>query len=341
MSSAAPSVSAAPEGNSFRWRERLSTLGPVLALAVVVLLFTLLDQTRPGGGKYLNWIRLQTVTVHATTIGVAALGMTVIIIGGGIDLSVGAALALAGCVIAWCFQQGASPAVAVLAGLGTGVLCGVVNGALVSLLRVVPFIITLGTMTIFQGIARLLANDTPIRAHGVVPGWIQSLQAPLPPYPAMLVAPGVWLTLILAVAVAVILHYSVFGRHVFALGSNEATARLCGLNVPWTRLCVYAFAGLFVGAAGLYQFAVLEEGDPTAGIGKELPIIAAVVIGGASLSGGRGSVLGTLCGALLMAVIDDGCTMMKYPGSVKNLVIGAIVIGAVTLDQFRQRRMGT
>ncbi len=332
---------SSPDEFRSRWRSLLTTFGPVLALVVVVALFAGLDALRPEGGKFVSWRNLQTVTVHATIVGVAALGMTVIIIAGGIDLSAGAALALAGTVIAWGFVQGYSPAIAVLLGIATGVLCGALNGLLVSLLRVVPFIITLGTMTIFQGVARIIAGDTPIRTHGTVPLWMRDLQSPLPPNPALLVSPGVWLTLVLALGVALILRYSVFGRHVFALGSSEATARLCGLNVPWTRLCVYAFAGIFVGVAGLFQFSVLEEGDPTAGLGKELRIVAAVVIGGGSLSGGRGTILGTLCGALLMAVIDNGCAMLGIPDRVQDLIIGAIIIGAVTLDQFRQRRMAT
>jgi ribose transport system permease protein len=166
-----------------------------------------------------------------------------------------------------------------------------------------------------------------------------SLQSPFPDPKWMLVAPGVWITLALAVVTAVALHRTVFGRHVFAIGSNESTARLCGVSVPRTRLLMYALAGVFVGVAGLFQFSVLEEGDPTGGVGKELRIIAAVVIGGGSLSGGRGSVLGTLCGALLMAVIDNGCSMLQIADPVQDLILGAIIISAVTLDQARQRRL--
>ncbi len=130
-----------------------------------------------------------------------------------------------------------------------------------------------------------------------------------------------------------------FGRHLFAVGSNEATARLCGINVPLTRIAVYTIAGFFVGMAGLYQFSRLTIGDPTSGTGKELPIIAAVVIGGGSLSGGRGSILGTLTGALIMQVISSGCTALRQPDPIQQIIVGAIIIAAVTVDQFRQRRM--
>jgi ribose transport system permease protein len=320
-------------------RRVAETLGPLLALVVVVALFAGWDAMRAKGGRYLSVRNFQTVTVHATTVGVAALGMTIIIVGGGIDLSAGAAIALSATVMAYCYREGASTGASICAAIATGVLAGGVNGALVSWLRVVPFIVTLGTMTLYQGFARILAGDTPIRAHGRVPEWMVSLQSPFPDPKWMLVAPGVWITLALAVVTAVALHRTVFGRHVFAIGSNESTARLCGVSVPRTRLLMYALAGVFVGVAGLFQFSVLEEGDPTGGVGKELRIIAAVVIGGGSLSGGRGSVLGTLCGALLMAVIDNGCSMLQIADPVQDLILGAIIISAVTLDQARQRRL--
>jgi ribose/xylose/arabinose/galactoside ABC-type transport system permease subunit len=125
---------------------------------------------------------------------------------------------------------------------------------------------------------------------------------------------------------------------VFALGSNEATVRLCGINVSRTRIAVYALGGLFAGIAGIYQFTALGQGDPMGGVGKELRIIAAVVVGGGSLSGGRGSVLGTLSGAAIMAVIDHGCTMLGIDDMYQDILIGAIIIAAVALDQYRQRR---
>jgi ribose/xylose/arabinose/galactoside ABC-type transport system permease subunit len=137
---------------------------------------------------------------------------------------------------------------------------------------------------------------------------------------------------------SLVLRYTVFGRHVFALGSNEQTARLCGLNVPALKVAVYTLSGLFVGLAGVYQFAKLKVGNPTSGLGMELKIIAAVVIGGASLSGGRGTVLGTLTGALLMQTIASGCTQLGLSNPVQDIILGIIIVAAVTVDQIRQRR---
>jgi ribose/xylose/arabinose/galactoside ABC-type transport system permease subunit len=149
---------------------------------------------------------------------------------------------------------------------------------------------------------------------------------------------GLWLGGVLALGVAALLRYTVFGRYVFALGSNEATARLCGINVPLVRIAVYTLGGLFVGIAGVYQFSRLSSGNPTSGAGLELNVIAAVVIGGGSLSGGRGSVLGTVAGAALMAVIKSGCTQLGVPNSLQDVIVGVIIIAAVTVDQLRQRR---
>ena len=321
-----------------------TTLGPLLALLLVIALFWGADTIRAHRvgrpARFASMDSLQTVLLHTSRVGTAALGMTLIIIAGGIDLSAGTAIALSATVTAWFFRADFSPAIGIFAGLATGCLTGLVNGSLICALRVVPFIVTLGTMTIFRGIGRIIADDTPIRAFGKVPDWFLTLQDPNPHPEWSVVSPGVWVMLLLAAVVGFILKLTVFGRHTVALGSNEATARLCGINILRTRIAVYTFAGFFVGVAGLFQFTVLAgEGNPMAGTGQELNIIAAVVIGGGSLNGGRGSVLGTLSGAAIMAVIQHGCVLLNVPDSYQEIIIGLIIIAAVTIDQLRQRRM--
>jgi len=143
---------------------------------------------------------------------------------------------------------------------------------------------------------------------------------------------------VLALLVALLLHYTVFGRYLFALGSNELTARLCGINIPLVKLAVYCLAGFFVGVAGVYHFATLKIGNPSEGLGLELQVIAAVVIGGGSLSGGRGSVAGALTGAAIMAVIRSGCDQLEIPNPYQEIIIGAIIIAAVAVDRLRQQR---
>jgi ribose/xylose/arabinose/galactoside ABC-type transport system permease subunit len=194
-------------------------------------------------------------------------------------------------------------------------------------------------MTAYLGAAKLVADETTVRPPlDTVPAWMNGLAMPSPDPAWLLVAPGVWLMLILAAIVSVILRYTVFGRHVFALGSNEQTARLCGLNVPALKIAIYTVSGLFIGLAGVYQFAKLKVGSPVSGVGLELKVIAAVVIGGASLSGGRGTVLGTLAGALLMQTIVSGSTQLGLSNPVQDIILGIIIVAAVTLDQIRQRR---
>ncbi len=316
-----------------------TVLGPFLALVLVVGIFAVADSMQTDGGRFATLRNAQNVLVQSATVGVAALGMTMIIISGGIDLSAGTAMALSATALAWFLREQYSPAVCVAGGIAVGCLCGCANGLLISLLRIVPFIVTLGTMTIYLGLAKIIGSNTMVRPlPAQVPEWMKSLLSPRVEYEWMVFAPGVWLLVALAILVACVLRYSVFGRHVFAVGSNEATARLCGINVPLTRISVYTIAGFFVGVAGLYQFTRLTVGDPTSGTGKELPIIAAVVIGGGSLSGGRGSILGTLTGALIMQVISSGCTSLRLPNPIQEIIIGCIIIVAVTVDQFRQRR---
>ena len=148
---------------------------------------------------------------------------------------------------------------------------------------------------------------------------------------------GVWLVLLLAVAIALVMARTVFGRHVFAIGSNEAAARLCGIRVPLVKLWIYACAGMLFGFAGVLQYARLTQGDPTVAIGLELDIIAAVVIGGASLSGGTGSILGSMIGALIMAVLRNGSNQMGWPNYMQEIIIGAVIILAVGMDRLRRR----
>ena len=261
-----------------------SALGPFLGLVVVIVLFSIADMVNsPRIGKPVTFPTVgtaQDILKNSSMIGVAALGMTIIIIAGGIDLSAGSAMALCATVTAWFFRDGNfCPAFSISMGLLTGCVTGLFNGILISFLRIVPFIITLGTMTIYLGAGLILASDTPIRAYGKVPDWLLSLQNPDPDPQWLLVSTGVWVMAGLAIVVGALLKYSVFGRYVYAIGSNESTARLCGINVTRQRILVYTIAGFFVGVAGLYQFTNLSgEGDPNAGAGKELEVIAAVVI---------------------------------------------------------------
>lgn len=236
----------------------------------------------------------------------------------------------------------ASAMLAVLLGVLTGMLGGLLNGVLVSWLRVVSFIVTLGTMTIFVGVGNWVSANTPIRPseHDQVPLWLQDMVSVSTNAQWFGLFPtGVFLVVGLAVLLSLALRYSVFGRWVFAIGSNEATARLCGINVPLMKVAIYTLAGVFFGLAGMCHFAVESNGNPSSGIGLELAVIAAVVIGGGSLNGGRGAVLGTLAGVAIMRVIQSGCTHLELTKPLQQIILGAIIIGAVAIDKLRQRRL--
>lgn len=314
------------------WLGWLNVLGPLLGLGVIFALFALLGPPGFAGGANLETIARQTAIV-----GAAALGMTLIMIMGGIDLSVGSVVALTTVVVAWMLQHAQlSPALSALIGIAAGGAAGLLSGVLTTGLRVVPFIVTLGMMLIVRGLAKALAHEQKIDAPL---SWLQGLLESLPPERAwQLVPPGVWLVVVLAVVVAGVLKLTKLGRHVFAIGSNELTARLCGVAVERTKVITYTLGGLFFGLAGLLLFSRLTVGDPTAAAGLELDVIAAVVIGGGSLSGGEGSVFGALIGALIMSVIRSGCAQMGLSNWVQEVVTGSVIVAAVALDRLRHRR---
>lgn len=313
------------------WRRWLNALGPLLALLAVYLLFALIGPESFRSGR-----NLETIARQTTLVGLAALGMTLVIISGGIDLSVGSAVALATVVIAVTLNQGAAPAAAALAAVATCVACGLVTGLLITRLRVVPFIVTLGMMLLVRGAAKGLSREQKVDAPET---WLNELLASLPDERRwQLVPPGVWLLAAMAVLTAGLLRYTRLGRHTVAIGSNALTARLCGVPVERTQVVLYGLAGAFTGLAGVMQFSRLTVGDPTVAVGLELDVIAAVVIGGASLAGGEGSVLGSLVGALIMSVIRSGCAQMQMPNWVQEIITGAIIVAAVALDRWRHRR---
>jgi ribose/xylose/arabinose/galactoside ABC-type transport system permease subunit len=317
------------------WRSWLNTLGPVLALIAVYGIFVMIAPPSFATTRNMEMIARQT-----TIVGVAALGMTIVIISGGIDLSVGSIVALSTVVIAWLLQHGGmNPLIAALGGVAAAASFGLISGTLITRLRVVPFIVTLGMMLVVRGAAKGIGREQKIDVDPERLKWLEELLATVPKERSwMLLPPGVWVLIILAIATAAMLRYTRLGRHTFAIGSNEETARLCGVAVERVKVLVFTLCGAFAGLAGLMQFSRLTVGDPTVAVGLELNVIAAVVIGGGSLSGGEGSTLGTLVGALLMTTIASGCTQMGLPNWVQEIITGAIIVVAVAVDRLRHRR---
>ena len=310
----------------------LSFLGPFIGLLLVIALFSLIPEVQ---GRFLRFANFKSVATQSVIVALGALGMTLIIISGGIDLSAASNIALASVITAYAVNAGAAPLVALLLGVLTGGLVGLVNGGLVTRLKLIPFIVTLGMMGIARGAAKWIAGNQKIDAPMT---WVNELMSKSPHPPWLLLAPGVSIVIVLAVAMAVLLKSTVFGRHVFAVGSNEATARLCGVRTDRVKMLVYAISGLFCGLSGVMEFSRLTVGDPTVAVGLELDIIAAVVIGGGSLSGGVGSILGTMVGVLIMSFLRNGCTMMGWPNYIQEIIIGAIIVIAVALDRLRHKK---
>lgn len=317
------------------WRSWLNTLGPVLALIAVYGIFVMIAPPSFATTRNMEMIARQT-----TIVGVAALGMTIVIISGGIDLSVGSIVALSTVVIAWLLQNaGVNPLIAAVGGVAAAAFFGLISGMLITRLRVVPFIVTLGMMLVVRGAAKGIGREQKIDVDPERLKWLEELLATVSKERSwMLLPPGVWMLIILAVATAALLRYTRLGRHTFAIGSNEETARLCGVAVDRVKVLVFTMCGAFAGLAGVMQFSRLTVGDPTVAVGLELNVIAAVVIGGGSLSGGEGSILGTLVGALLMTTIASGCTQMGLPNWVQEIITGAIIVVAVAVDRLRHRR---
>lgn len=330
--------------------------GPLLGLLLVVAFFAVAEfgaglvrglgqgtelheyvsEYRP---RFLTVANARTILVQTCTVAMAALGMTIIIMAGGIDLSAGCNLALAATVLAQRLDSGQSIGLALVAAVTVASLAGALNGILISALRLTPFIITLGTMTFYLGLAKLLAGETTIRPPlQQIPGWVGALVSPRPRPPWLLMPLAAWLTLTAALVMAALVKFTVLGRHVRAVGNNEQTAVLCGIRVGRLKITVYTLAGALIGCAGILQFARLATGNPVSGIGLELRMIAAVVIGGGSLSGGRGSMFGTILGAGITATIANGCTMLELRNPLQDMVLGIIIVAAVLIDHVRSRR---
>jgi ribose/xylose/arabinose/galactoside ABC-type transport system permease subunit len=243
--------------------------------------------------------------------------------------------------------SGHAPTLAAAAGVGASALAAVFIGVLITGLGLRPFIVTLGTWGAYRGMAEGLAGNQRVypspldNTDAWRQTWLSGLIDTLPESRRwMLLPPGVWAMILLAVFVACVLRYTRFGRHVFAIGSNQQTARLCGVRITRTKLLIYLLAGALFGVAAVLDFSYTGAGDPTGRTGAELDIIAAVVIGGASLDGGQGSVLGSIVGALIMTMVANGCTKLGMENWVQKIATGGIIIVAVALDRLRHRETG-
>jgi len=305
----------------------------LLPFGTLILLIAGLSALKPDA--FLTAENFFNVLSRSSVNGIIAMGMTAIIISGGIDLSVGSMMALCGMVAGLIMTKvhGVPPVplmwLGTLAGIGTGLVCGLLNGGLITRLNLPPFIVTLGTMSAFRGISYVM-NDGMMFD---VPTYKWLGQATIAGVPV-----NVLICLFIVLLAFFILRYMPLGRYTYAIGSNRQAAYHAGVNVNRSLLLIYTITGVFIGLAAMIATSRTVSAQPTAGLSLELDIIAAVVIGGASLSGGRGTVVGTVIGTLLISFLRNGLTLLGISSDIQLVVIGAIIIGAVAIDQMARTR---
>jgi ribose transport system permease protein len=286
--------------------------------------------------RFVEGRNLLDVATQFSGVGIMAVGMTMVIILGGIDLSIGSIVALSGCLATLAIHYGdCSLAVAVVVALAAGAGVGLVNGGLISGFRMAPFVITLGTMSMARSMAIVVTGAQQVTVTGcaaqeglLAVAWSDTLWVPN----------AVWLMALTVLAGDVFLRFTRTGRHIYYIGANEEAARLSGLNITRIKWGVYAFCGVMAGLAGVVQASRVATGQPSAGMGDELRVIAAVIIGGASFTGGVGTVLGALLGAAIMGVLRQGLVVLGVDANWQPFVEGGVIIGAVALDMLRRRR---
>jgi len=300
----------------------------LLPFGTLIALFIGLSIASPN---FLTQTNISSVIRQTAVINIMALGMTMIIVAGGIDLSVGSILAFGGLVGTMALERGYPIPVGIAVGILGGMFWGFVNGLLTTRLKINPFIVTLGTLGIVRGITLIISNGLPV--HQIPQGFSYLGEGTLGGVPFVL-----WILLICAAAVHIVLEHTKLGRYAFAIGSNPDAAYYAGIPVAFHTTAVYAIGGMLTGLAGMIEASRLMTGQPTAGQGYELQAIAAVVIGGGSLRGGEGTVMGTLVGAFIMGLLANGSDLLGISPYLQQAIIGAVIILAVTVDEVRKRK---
>ncbi len=316
---------------------RADAMQRVLAFAALIVLFVVFSL---ASENFLSFSNIVGILLATAVNGVLALGVTFVIIAGGIDLSIGTVMTFAAVMTGVFITNLQLPVfVGILGGLAAGALCGLVNGLIIAKLKIPPFIATLGMLNVAKGLALVSSSLKPIYfsdapvfnalAMGSVLGSL---------IPGFDIPNAVLIMFGAAIIASLILTKTVLGRYTFALGSNEEATRLSGVNVNAWKIGIYTLAGLFSGLAGVLIASRLNSAQPALGQGYELDAIAAAVIGGTSLSGGEGSILGTIIGAFIISTLTNGLRILSVPQEWQTVITGGIVILAVYLDIVRRRR---
>ncbi|KQQ94707.1 ribose ABC transporter permease [Leifsonia sp. Leaf325] len=315
----------------FAWvRGSLQQVLAAASLIVIVIFFSV------ASTHFFTANNLISILTAATVTGILALGTTFVIITGGIDLSIGTVMVLCGVMAGVFLTYWGWPLWAgVLATIVFGGIIGLINGVNVSVLGIPPFIATLGMMLIAAGLSLVISGTKPIYFNDT-PSFQQIMNLSI--IPGVRFPLGVAIFIVMIIVAAILLSRTIIGRYTFSIGSNEAATALSGVNVRRWKIIIYTLAGLFVGLAGVLSASRLSSAQPTGGMGLELEAIAAVVIGGTSLQGGKGSIIGTVIGALIMAVLTNGLRIISVPQEWQSVAVGIVILVAVYLDMLRRRR---
>ncbi|MBT2605941.1 ribose ABC transporter permease [Bacillus sp. ISL-53] len=305
-------------GKSGIWQK----FGPLLALVLLFIVITVLNPSFMEPNNILNLLRQTSINA------LIAFGMTFIILTGGIDLSVGSILALSSALMAGMMVSGLDPILAILVGILLGTIMGVINGILVSKGKMAPFIVTLATMTIFRGLTLVYTDGKPITGIGdsvmfQMLGRGYFLGVPVPAVVMIIAFLILWF----------LLHKTSFGRKTYAIGGNERASRISGIKVDRVKVAIYGLAGTMAAIAGAILTSRLNSAQPTAGQSYEMDAIAAVVLGGTSLSGGKGRLFGTLVGVLIIGTLNNGMNLLGVSSFYQQVVKGAVILIAVLLDR--------
>ena len=306
----------------------VTTEGEGTLVAILVVLFVVLAISTKG---FLTVDNLSNLVRQTAVYGIVALGMTFVIISGGIDLSVGSVVGFSGIVVAMMMRGGYSISLSIALSIIVSVCFGLLNGVMIYDGKVPPFIATLGTMAILRGVTMLISNAAMIA--GLPKAFLNFSQKTILGIPSLFV---VWL--IVTIISIFILSKTIFGRNVYAIGSNVEVARLSGINIRVNKYAIYGVCALLSAIAGILMTSRLANGIPTGGTGYELNAIAAAVVGGASLSGGEGSMVGTVLGSFIMATLENGGNLLGINPFVLQIVIGFLIVAAVFIDQVRKMR---
>ena len=302
--------------------QQLATFG---SLIILIIFFSITTST------FLSIDNFLSIALQTAVIGIVALGSTFVIITSGIDLSVGAIVAFSGVMMGFAMQAGMPTFISILIGLLSGVALGVAIGLFITKAKLPPFIVTLGFMMMVRGLVLALTNGMPI--SGLNDGFDKLAAGTILkiPYPVIFL-------IVLAVVLGFVLKNTKIGKYVYAIGSNEDASKLSGVNVDRVKLFVYGLSGLMCAISGIILASRLISAQPTEGMGYEMDAIAAVVIGGASLAGGTGTIFGTMLGAFIMTVLKNGLTMLNVSGMWQQVAVGAVVLGAVYIDNLKNKR---